>query len=202
MLGLGLVTSCTGSKFAANPPQPGSGIQEYREITQESVAAVQATLRALDKVNAQAECCPRKVFDAFSTQVQNLQVASLRVRARSQAIQTRGDAYFQDWHESLSRVKDPKVRGLAQRFRPELQRAFANVKAASQEARTAYKNFSSGLLTLQSGLETDLHKIQMSETRDLIQITRKSGDQVLQSLATIQKELRTMSDLLTPAETG
>src|SRR5262249_31408889 len=139
------------------------------------------------------------LVDAFSTQLQKMQVASIRIRARARAIQTRGDAFFQDWHDSLSRINDAQLRDRAQRFKPELQRSFTGLKLASKQAGDAYKNFSSGLFALQYGLETDPKKVQLTETQQLIQATRNHGQQVLQHLATIQVELQTMSDLLAPS---
>ena len=197
-IGLSLVTSCSTSKPTTAPPKPGSGIAEYKEMTAESTAAVQSTLRLLDKITTQSNSCPRKLVDAFVTQVQKMQVASIRIRARSQAIQTRGDAFFQHWHESLSRIDDPQFRDRAQRFKPELERSFTGIKLASKQAREAFKNFSSGLLSLQYGLESDPTKVQLTQTHELIQATRNHGQQVLQHLATIQAELQTMSDLLAP----
>jgi hypothetical protein len=194
-----LVTGCTTNKSPNPSAPPGSGIAEYKQMTAESTTAVEATLHLLDKITAQSDSCPRKLVDAFSTQVQKMQVASIRIRARAQAIQTRGDAFFQDWHESLSRINDPELRDRAQRFKPELERSFKGLKLASQQAREAYKNFSSGLLAIQCGLENDPKKVQLAETQQLLQATRNHGEEVLQHLATIQAELHTMSDLLAPS---
>jgi len=198
-LGTSLVVTRGSNASAGRVPPPGSGIAEYKAMAAESVAAVRATLRSLDKIAGCTNPCPRKVVAAFCRQVQKMRVASLRVRSRALAIQARGDSYFQDWQDNLARVKDPKVRELAERFRPQLQQAFAGIKLASQEAHEAYKSFSFGLLKFQIALENNAGVIETAAAKDLARTTRSGGEEVLRKLGAIQGELQTMSELLNPA---
>src|SRR5215468_7594727 len=89
-----ILASCASHQSNNETPQPGSGITEYKQLTKEALTGLHVALDSLDKLSVQPNPCPPKVMAAFSDEVQKLQVDSLRIRARSQAIQARGDAYF------------------------------------------------------------------------------------------------------------
>ncbi len=167
-------------------------------MTAESLNEVQKALDALGQVEAQTNRCPPKVIEAFSSELQRLQVGSIGVRARAQAIQARGDAYFKDWQQTLTRVKDPQVRECAERFHPQLQQTFLNIKLASQRTRESFQPFFSGLRKLRRDLEKDPGVIETEAAKDLIRTTGENGRQVLQKLGVIRDELQTMTQLLTP----
>src|SRR5215468_7543027 len=81
------------SKSASNLPVAREDVKELRQITADSIKAVNATLQSLDQVRAQAPCPPR-LFNSFTKDVQRLEVDSFKMRARAQAIRVRGQAYF------------------------------------------------------------------------------------------------------------
>jgi hypothetical protein len=88
------VSGCATHKSADEAPEPGSGIAEYKEITAQALTSLRAVLDSLKSVNAQPYPCPSNVSAVFTERVLQLQTDSLRVRARTQAILSRGDAYF------------------------------------------------------------------------------------------------------------
>jgi hypothetical protein len=191
-----LFASCASHQSNNEPPQPGSGVAEYKQLTKEALAGLQVALDSLNKVVAQPNPCPPKVMAAFSDAVHRLQVDSLRIRARAQAIQTRGDAYFADWSASLAQIKNVQVRQAAERHRPELQQSFNNIKAASQQAGSAFKPFLHGLRMLHVQLEKQSGLTQDDATRDLIHTTRENGAEVVRQLAAVQEELDNISRML------
>jgi hypothetical protein len=192
-----LLGGCATKQLNDDTPKPGSGVAEYRQLTSEAVTAVRAALAALDKVSVASNPCPPKLVAAFASEVQRLHVDSLRIRARGQAIRARGDAYFADWSESISRIEDPQVRDRADRFHPELQQCFARLKLASQQAGAAFKPFLSGLRMLRVQLEKQPVTSEPGTTKDLLRTTRERGGEVLQQLDLINQELATMTQLLT-----
>jgi len=203
LLGAVVVTALTGcaSKDSASiVPQPKNGIAEYQDIVAASQKSLGGALRSLDKVSAQPENCPPKVRTAFAQKVQGLQVESVRVRARSQALLARGEKYFEHWHDNLSRMKDPRVKELARQHRPELQEHFAKLKELSQETGKTFRPFLANLRTLQGMLDEEPGKAGAEATKELIQTTQKDGRQVEQLLAKCGEELKAMTLLLTPAK--
>jgi hypothetical protein len=176
------------------------GVEEYKQITAQAVTAIQAALQSLDRVSAAPAPCPAQIVEDLSRNVQRLEVDSIKVRARSQAILARGDAYFADWSKSIARIKDPKVRELADRFHPQLEQSFAKIKTSSQQAGAALKPFLSGLRELRVKLETNPAGVKGSPVQDLIRNTRESGREVIHELDSISSELSTITRLLTPAQ--
>ncbi|HYV28907.1 MAG TPA: hypothetical protein VFA77_15335 [Candidatus Eisenbacteria bacterium] len=99
MLGFG----CTSRQQVTEKIRPGSRIPEYRQVTVGAEKAVEAVLASLATVGAQSSQCPPEVLTNFSAQVRRLQVESVQVRARTEAMQARGDEYFNHWHRTLAR---------------------------------------------------------------------------------------------------
>ena len=172
-------------------------IDEYRGLTKEGRAGVQAALRSLDEIAAHPGNVSSKQLTSYERDVQSLQVNSVRIRARIHAIEARGDQYFASWSETLANVKDPHVREAASRSRPELEAAFGRLKTASQGAGAAFKPFSAGLQKLRVELEIRPAGVDSADDRELIRKTSEKGREVLQQLQTIDGELATMRKTLT-----
>jgi len=160
--------------------------------------AMHDALSSLAAVSAHSNRCPPEVLSAFSAEMQRLQVGSIQVRARAQAMQARGDAYFERWHEHLARVKDPEVRALAERQRPALEESFRRIKLLSQEGREAFGPFQSDLRKLRNALEMDPSSIGAEPTRNWIATAKGNGEHVERCLTSIVGELDSARAMLTP----
>jgi hypothetical protein len=195
-----LLGGCATQQSDTSAPEPGSGVVEYKQITKEAIASLHTALDSLDKVSTQPNPCPPKVITAFSDEVQRLQIDSLRIRARAQAIQARGNAYFASWSESIARIKDPRVRALAERYHPELEQSFTKIKLASQQAGGDFKPFLSGLRTLRLQLQKGSSLTQDADTKELVRATRAHGDEVVWQLGVLSAELEDVTRMLTPGK--
>jgi hypothetical protein len=191
-----MLAGCATHQSNIEEPQPGTGIAEYRQLTKEALAALGVALDSLDKLAIQPDPCPPRVITAFSAEVQRLQIDSLRIRSRAQAIQTRGDAYFADWSENTARIKDPQIREAARRHHSELEQSFSKIKARSQQAGNSFKPFLHGLRMLHVRLETASGLAQGDANQELIRTTRANGAEVVRQLAIVQNELDTVSTML------
>jgi len=125
-------------------------------------------------------------------------VESTQVRERSQAIQARGDAYFERWHENMAQVKDHAVRAAAEARRPQLEESFRHIKALSQEAREAFNPFLTALRQLRNALEKDPTCIGTAATRDRIKEAMDQGQHAERCVDGIKRELDTMKAMLVP----
>jgi len=180
------------------PAEPGSGVVEYRQLTKESLATLHDVLDSLNKVEAQPSPCPPKAIEAFADHVNRLQVGSMRIRARVQVIQARGDAYFASWSESLARIKNPQVRAAAEHFRPELEQSFSRIKLASKEAGNEFAPFLHGLRMLRIDLEKDPGCMKDDAAKQLVRTTRDHGKEVIRQLNAVSTELESITRMLTP----
>ncbi len=192
-------TGCASQSTRPEVPRPGAGIAEYRQIALGAEKQVQAMLLRLGAVGAQSNECSSNVLAAFSAQVGRLQVDSVQVRARAQALQARGDAYFDQWHENMALVEDRKLRALAETRRPLLQQSFAKIKRLSMEGRGSFDPFLFELRQIRNALEKDPAGVQTAQLQELIDQARGNGDRVEAALVGIIRELDSMRTMLTPS---
>jgi hypothetical protein len=194
-----LIAGCASNPPTDNRPRIGHGAQEYLKITGESVTAVLDALHALDRVAAQTNQCPPKVVAAFSREVDQLQVESLKIRSRAQAIQARGNAYFEAWSGNPTSPSNPQSGKIAE-YLPQMHQAFDRIKQVSQNTGQEFKPFLSGLRTLRVQLDTNPSAVGTNDTRELIRTTREHGTQVVQNLGALRAELKAVIPVLERAK--
>jgi hypothetical protein len=197
LLALGFVAGCATS--GPKTLKPGEGIAEYRKIATDATAGIRAAMDSLAAVSAQSNRCAPGVLASFSNVVQQLQVKSVQVRARTQAMEARGDAYFERWQENLAQVKDPAIRALAEKNHPALQEGFHRIKLLSQEGRESFAPFIAGLRKVRNELEKDPASVATGATRELLATAHQNGEHVQRCLANIMQELDAAKALITPS---
>ena len=174
--------------------------QEFRQIVVRSIGEVDSTLRALDEVSVQADRNPRQAYAAFAKAVHRLEVRSIKVRARTQAMRARGDAYFEHWEESLARAKSEQVRQLAEEHRAELKQSFEDARQASQQVREVFRPFLTDLQKLRAVLEADPSLTRIAAEKSLILAAKDKGRQVRQGLDRVLAEMNSMVAILRPPD--
>jgi hypothetical protein len=177
-------------------PKPGSGIAEYAQLAKEASKDVHESLDALDRFAGSGGKNPQMAMARFSESINQLQVKSQTMRTRFQAMEARGEAYFEHWEASLARVKDAKFRELAEQHHQDLQQSFQKIKGFSQEGRTAFKSYIAGLRGIRVAVEKDPSNFTAQSTTDLINKTREHGQHVEQQLKSILSELDGMAVML------
>ena len=126
-------------------------------------------------------------------------MGSIKVRAHTQAMRARGDAYFEHWEESLARAKNEQVRRLAEEHRSQLQQSFEEARLASQQVREAFRPFLSDLQKLRAVLEADPSLARIASQKSLILAAKDKGRQVQQGFDRILAEMNSMTAMLTAA---
>ena len=193
---------CATTETAHKAPTLRDDFMEYRQIVVQSLGLIDATLRSVDELSAQAPRDPRPAYAAFAKAVHRIEVDSIKVRSRTQAMRARGDAYFERWQEYLSNVKNEQVRKLAEEHRPELKQSFAQAQQAAQQVRETFRPFLSDLQKLRAVLEADPSLAHINAQKDLILAAKDKGRQVQQGLDRILAEMNSMTALLRPSGTA
>jgi hypothetical protein len=191
-----LTFGCASHQPGSTNPKPGSGIVEYRKVATDAEKSLGRALASLATVCAHSNQCSPKVFAAFSDEFQRLEVESVKIRERSQAMQTRGDAYFETWQEHMERIKDPQLRARIESQRPAFQEHFLKIKALSQEAREEFHSFLSGLRQVRNSLEKDPASLGTQSMQQTLAGTREQGEHVQRCVAGIRQELDSMTAML------
>ena len=193
-----VLIGCASTETAQKTPTLRQDFIEFRQIVVSSMNQVDATLRSLDEISAQAHRDPRQAYQAFAKALHRIEVDSIKVRARTQAMRARGDAYFEHWEAYLAGAKSEEVRKLAEERRPELKRAFEQAQQASQQVRETFRPFLSDLQKLRAVLEAEPTLARIDAQKELILAAKDKGRQVQQGLDRILAEMNSMTALLRP----
>lgn len=192
-----LTVGCVSNAPNSAKPPPGSDIAEYRKAVADAQNALGRSLTSLAAVSAQSNRCSPKVVAAFSDEFQRLEVESVQLREHFQAMQARGDAYFESWHNQMAQGQELQMRAALESQRPALQEHFQKIEALSQEGREAFAPFLAGLRNLRNSLEKDPASLGTQTTQETLASTRAYGEHVDRCLVAIGRELDSMSAILT-----
>lgn len=190
---------CASTQTARKEPTLRDDFLEYRQLVVLAMNQVDTTLRSLDEVAAQANANPRRAYEAFAKAVQRIEVDSVKVRQRTQAMRARGDAYFEHWLEYLAGVPNEEVRRRAEQHKAEVKQSFERIQQGSQQARESFRPFLTDLQKLRAVLEAEPSLVRIDAHKDLILAAKDKGRQVQQGLDRILAEMNTMTALLRPS---
>ena len=196
-----VLIGCASTDTGRKEPTLRDDFQEYRQIVVQATGLVDTTMRAVDEMCAQANRDPRPAYQAFAKAVHRLEVDSIKVRARTQAMRARGDAYFERWEKYLAGVDNEQVRQLAEQHRPELKKSFEQAQQASQQVREVFRPFLSDVQKLRAVLEADPSLARINDAKSLILAAQDKGRQVHQGLDRVLAEMNSMTAMLRPPGT-
>jgi hypothetical protein len=194
------ITACVTKPSARKPLPPRDEIAEARKVVIESLNEVKVTLRALDEVTTHADDGLKKAVEEFGKTAHRLEVDSIKIRARAQAMRMRGDAYFEQWQQNIAKINSEQVRTRAEQHSEQLQEDFKQIHAAAQSAREGFKPFLADLRRLRAQLETDTSLASVDSAKTLILKTREDGHNVEQHIAEILAELNSVAATLKTAK--
>ena len=199
-VGAALLLGCASTERTRKEPTLRDDFIEYRGLVVQAMGQINTIMRALDEVSVQANRDPRAAYATFARTVHRLEVDSIKVRARTQAMRARGDAYFERWEKYLAGVDNEQVRKLAEEHRSELQLSFHQAQQAAQQVREVFRPFLSDLQKLRAVLEAAPTLRHIDSEKALILTAKDKGRQVQQGLDRILLEMNTMKALLTAPE--
>jgi len=142
-------SGCTGPSETSSKvpiPKPGSGIAEYREIARQAHTAVARTLNYLEGLERPKATATQPV--AFDRALEDLELTSIKARARAEAIIARGQKYFDEWQEQMG-TNHPAAQA-------DYNRLFAHftlVRERSAEVRAFFRPFMAGLRQFRATLD-------------------------------------------------
>jgi DNA repair exonuclease SbcCD ATPase subunit len=195
-----LMTGCKSSSGYKQADKTGAGIAEFRTEIVNAKTAVDGTIKALDQVAMSANTDPRPAFEAFSKEVKNLESVAAKAQKRGQEMKANGDAYFANWEQQLSQVKDEDVRKLANERKAKLQQSFAKIREYTQPLKDQFDPWMSSLKDLQAYLSQDLTVNGVDAAKKLFAKAKSDGTKVQKSMDSLIEELNTLSATLTPAK--
>ena len=151
-VGVCVIAGCAGTSETSRippVPKPGKGIAEYREIARVAHKAVARTVDSLESLPefSGPQNSQRRVSD-FDRAFEDLELTSIKARARAEAIIARGQKYFDEWQEQLGTNQSA-----AQADYNRLFAHFSRVRERSAEVRAEFRPFMAGLRQFRATLD-------------------------------------------------
>jgi len=136
LVAAGCATSDSGAR-----PRPGDGLREYQRLVVDFRQDVTLTRQALEAVGAATPKNSAAAYARFDGSLQRLEVVSIKARARAEAIEKRGAAYFEEWAEELSGAANAASRRVAPERFSELHRHFEAILKHTGPVRQSFRPF-------------------------------------------------------------
>lgn len=189
-----LVGGCASSSGGSSEPKPGSGITEYRKVAREahrSVAAVVDSLAALPRSSAPPSTRP--ALAGFDRALGQLELTSVKARARAEAIIARGQSYFDEWKGNIAGVTNQVAAQAETERYARLFDHFGRVRQRSGDVREEFRPFMAKLREFRARLD------KLPESADA-GLYGKELDDLIASGRRVLKTLESVSFALDEAE--
>jgi predicted nucleic acid-binding Zn-ribbon protein len=178
----------------------GEGIASFRADVLNGKKAIDSTMASLDNVATTASTDPRKAFENYSKNVDNLESTAAKIRKRGQDMKDQGQAYFDQWQKELAEVKDPRIQYMAKKSRAKLTAAFDNIRDVTEPLKAQFDPWMSDLKDLRTYLSSDLTVNGIDAIKSQFKKTRSSGREVQKSMDALVEELNSISAALNAAK--
>ncbi|MGC3961621.1 MAG: hypothetical protein QM813_27965 [Verrucomicrobiota bacterium] len=133
-----LLAGCASSGYK-QADKTGEAINTLRNDVLNIKTSVDASLKAMDDLAAAASTDPRKAYEAFAKSVTQVENAGAKAKKNAEAMQAKGDAYFQQWETQINSVQNEKIRNLAKERKAKLQESFASIKKSAEAPRKPFR---------------------------------------------------------------
>lgn len=186
-----LAGGCTAPSGSSATPKPGSGIAEYRQVVREAHRSVATTVKSLEAL-AQPytqTALRHPALPGFDHALHELELTSVRTRARAEAIIARGQSYFDEWKENLS-ANTNQANACAETERyARLFEHFGRVRERSGEVREEFRPFMAKLREFRARFGHPLKPAEGESSGREIDGLVTGGRRVLQSLESVSTAL-------------
>ena len=194
------LTGCVSHNRAAPQQALIDDAVDLHTLVADSLNSIQPTILTLEALGTLIGLCPLEGFAQLASDIDRMQVDSLRFRAHAQAMRSRGDAYFDEWQRHSAMATDPAAANLALPRHPLLQQNFDNIQRLSQQAGEALRSFFSDVRVLRRVLEDAPGTSVSDSTKELIRQTEEKGRRAQKVLESIDRELDAGGASPTPAK--
>jgi hypothetical protein len=182
---------CAAPSGSTAAPKPGRGIAEYRQVAREAHETVAATVKVIEGLGVapgQTSVSPA-ALPRFDKALHQLELTSVRARARAEAIISRGQAYFDEWKEHLAGVTNQTEAQAGMERYSRLFEHYERVRKQSSGVREEFRPFMMGLREFRAGLDQPPKPASSESLAPKVQALLVGGRRVLQSLDSVTQAL-------------
>jgi hypothetical protein len=186
-----LAGGCASSSGDASAPKPGSGIAEYRAVARDAHRAVDATVKSLEALARPhtQTASPHPALPGFDRALHQLELASVKARARAEAIIARGQAYFDEWKGNLAGITNQAAARTEAKHYDQLHERFEQVRQRSAEVREEFRPFMTKLREFRARLDKSAGAVVGEPSRQDLDGVTASGRRVLQTIESVSTAL-------------
>jgi hypothetical protein len=192
LLAAGLFSGgCAAPSGSSIAPKPGKGIAEYRQIVREAHQAVAATVKSIEGFTPlpTQTSVPPGALARFDKSFAQLELTSVKARARAEAVIARGQAYFDEWKENLFSITNrAAAKAEAERF-DRLFEHFGRVRQRSGEVREEFRPYMAKLREFRARLDRTPAPADGERSQKELDGLVRSGRRVLQTLESVSAAL-------------
>lgn len=182
---------CASPSADSSVPKPGSGIAAYREVVRVARQSTAATVNSLEglAVAPTRTSVPPRALARFDKAFHQLELTSVKARARAEAIIARGQAYFDEWKGNLTSITNQAAaRAEAERY-DKLFDHFGRVRQRSGEVREEFRPFMAKLREFRAALDRSAGAVSSPSFQTQLDGLTASGRRVLRTLDSVSSAL-------------
>jgi hypothetical protein len=140
-----ILAGCATTGAGSRPARPGDGLREYQKLVSDLRKAVVDCVQSSEKLASAAGNKAAAAQARFNDSAQRLEVVSVSARAHADAMEKRGEAYFEEWAEEIAGSGDEAARRAAKVRFAELRQHFDGILKDSRQVRQSFRQFLDGL---------------------------------------------------------
>lgn len=178
---------CASSSGGSSALKPGSGIAENRTVAREAHEAVTAAVKSLESLAQPWTQTPSShpALPSFDRAFQELELTSIQVRARAEAIIARGQSYFDEWKEHIAGATNQAVAVAETDRYARLFEHFWQVRQPSGEVREEFRPFMVKLRVFRARLDQPPGPTTGDSFGKQLEGLTAAGRRVLQTLESV-----------------
>ena len=174
-----LVIGCASSPSKSNAPTRGAGLRDYRQVVCDIQKATVASRHSLDALTTASSATGPAALNGFEESLHELEVASVMARAKADAMEKRGAAYFEEWETGLTNNTSDQA---AKERLTELRGHFETILQGSKQVRQDFRQYLDGLRQLRHALSGDVKKTNLDEARPAVSKSIEEGQKAEHSM--------------------
>jgi hypothetical protein len=159
-----------------------NSIQEVDTEMRKMVVQIDATAASLDAVVSPGQPELKKSFNAYSSNVADLEKTGTKVLKHTDEMSSNSKEYFSEWEKQGDDYTNPRLRELSEERRNKLADFYAQVPAASAGVKEDYLAYLTELKEIQMYLSNDLTPAGVASITPIAQKSVQNLDKLKASL--------------------
>lgn len=157
---------------------------------------IDAALAALADLSANPAPDLRPQFKTFTTAHDKVIASGKAIKSETDAMNSRGAAYFAKWDKELAKIVNDDIRTRATDRRTAMADKFDRVKASYEEVKATYTPFANDLKDLRVLLAADLTRGGVLSIGDVVKRSQGESVKLKASLEKLSGDFKALSEAL------